>query len=241
MTAGQFKLNRAEERGHFDHDWLQTWHSFSFAEYHNPHQMNFGVLRVLNDDIIAPKQGFGLHPHSNMEIITIPISGTLLHHDSMGNEQTITANEVQVITAGSGIYHSEYNASETAPLKLLQIWIFPQERGLPPAYSQKEFKAQQAVNQWQLLVGEAPTALKIRQNVKISRLLLSSEKTIDYPVMPTSLGTYIFVIEGNILINEQELNTKDALEIHNCSSFSIKAIEDSHVLNIEVPDDVESH
>ena len=144
--------HKADSRGHADHGWLLSRHTFSFADYYNPERINFGLLRVLNDDIVKPSMGFGTHPHDNMEIISIPLNGSLRHQDSMGNRHVITAGEVQVMSAGTGVTHSEYNNSDTEEVNFLQIWVFPRKRNLTPRYGQKRFKKQDRRNDFQLIV-----------------------------------------------------------------------------------------
>jgi redox-sensitive bicupin YhaK (pirin superfamily) len=160
-------LHKSHTRGHANHGWLDTYHSFSFANYFNPERIQFGNLRVLNDDIVAPGSGFGKHPHDNMEIITIPIKGSLMHEDSMGHKQEITENEVQVMSAGTGIFHSEFNASGTDFVNLLQIWVLPDKRNIEPTYDQKKFDSKGAINQWQTLVSPENGPLKLNQQTLI--------------------------------------------------------------------------
>jgi redox-sensitive bicupin YhaK (pirin superfamily) len=226
-------LHRANTRGHADHGWLNTHHTFSFANYYDPERVHFGNLRVLNDDVIAPGTGFGKHPHDNMEIITIPISGTVLHQDSMGHKQTIGPNEVQVMSAGTGIFHSEYNASGTEELSLLQIWIFPEKKNIKPVYDQVKFDENEAQNRWQFLVnGDGP--LKINQQASISRVFLTKGHEITYSHSNLSRKSYVFLIDGEIEVGNIVLQKRDGLGLEDCSEFNVKALKDSYLINIEV-------
>ncbi|MFW6370882.1 MAG: pirin family protein, partial [Bacteroidota bacterium] len=163
-------IHRSNTRGHHNYGWLDTRHTFSFAQYFDPQRTGFGALRVLNDDVVKPNMGFGEHPHDNMEIISIPIKGTLKHKDSAGHEQIIKEHEVQVMSAGTGVFHSEYNASKDEDVNFLQIWIYPDKKNVSPSYNQKYFEAEDAQDKWQLLVGpNGEDGLHINQNATISR------------------------------------------------------------------------
>jgi redox-sensitive bicupin YhaK (pirin superfamily) len=230
---------KASTRGHFENDWLNTQYSFSFADYFDRVRMNFGALRVLNDDIILPSSGFGKHPHDNMEIITIPLSGSLSHKDSMGHQQEIKVNEVQVMSAGTGIFHSEFNSSSDEICSLLQIWIYPNQHNIRPRYDQKKFQTEIAVNQWQILVSGPESingSLTINQNAKISRVNLTANTTIEYHLDKSSYGSYIFLVDGEIELANEHLTNRDAIGIYNTYEFNIKAIRDSYLINIEVPE-----
>lgn len=233
-------IHKSDTRGHSEYKWLNARHSFSFASYHDRNRVHFGALRVLNDDIIQGGGGFDTHPHDNMEIITIPIHGELKHKDSMGHEQVISENEVQVMSAGTGIFHSEYNASETEQINLLQIWIYPNKKNIKPVYDQKYFKANEAINNWQFLVSykENPIegSLTIQQDACISRLILEEYKELSYQLQPNSYGSYVFVISGEIEIDGETYSDRDAVGISNVTEINIKAKKDSYILNIEVPD-----
>jgi redox-sensitive bicupin YhaK (pirin superfamily) len=200
-------IHRSNSRGHSKYSWLDSHHSFSFGNYHDTNRVHFGALRVLNDDIILGGGGFDTHPHDNMEIITIPIYGALKHKDSMGHEQIISENEVQVMSAGTGIFHSEYNASPDEKANFLQIWIYPNIKNINPTYDQKYFKTTDALNQWQYLVSAKENAiestLNIQQNAFISRIILHKGKEVEYVLKPTSFGSYIFVISGKIQIDSE--------------------------------------
>ncbi len=232
-------IYRASTRGHFENEWLNTRYSFSFADYFDRNKMNFGALRVLNDDIIQPSSGFGKHPHDNMEIITIPLSGSLSHKDSMGHEQKIKENEVQVMSAGTGIFHSEYNASNVEECSLLQIWIYPKHMNIKPSYEQKLFNIEKGNNHWQVIVAgpnSFESSLTINQNAKISRIKLSANQSIDYQLNTSSYGSFIFVIEGEIELDKENLANRDAIGIYDTQQFTIRAVRDSYIINIEVPD-----
>jgi hypothetical protein len=234
-------LHKSETRGRANHGWLDARHSFSFAGYYNPERMHFGVLRVLNDDIVAPAMGFGTHPHDNMEIITIPLRGALRHRDSMGNEAVIEQNEVQIMSAGTGIQHSEFNASRANDINLLQIWLFPKYKNVTPRYAQRSFRSEDRVNMLQTVVAplgsdeEKGDAIGIHQDAWFS--LGTLEKGIEktYSLKKTGNGVYIFVIEGSITVNEQPLSKRDALGLWDIETVSITADSDAEILIMDVP------
>lgn len=234
-------IHKATERGFANHGWLQAHHSFSFANWYNPNRMQFGALRVLNDDIIAPGMGFSTHPHQNMEIITIPLSGQLKHRDSMEDEwQTVAANEVQVMSAGSGIYHSEMNASTKAYLSLFQIWILPYEVDVTPRYDQKTFDPKGRENKLQVLVSSFSAAqheesLKIHQNAQISRIDLSKGTSYEYITNHKDHGVYVMNISGKAFVADELLQQRDAIGISESSRFTVTAETDVELLFIEVP------
>ncbi|MEN0054456.1 MAG: pirin family protein [Mucilaginibacter sp.] len=225
------------ERGKNDIGWLKANFSFSFASYYDADKVHFGVLRVLNDDIIAAGRGFGTHPHDNMEIVTIPIEGGLEHKDSMGNSGVITAGEVQIMSAGTGVYHSEYNASRTAEAKTLQIWVFPKVRDIQPRYDQKNFTDALTMNKLVTLVSpvENPDTLWINQDATFSIGNFEAGQQIDYDIKTIGNGAYVFVLEGAIKINSTILNKRDALGVYDTSSFIIEPEELSRFLIIDVP------
>lgn len=234
------EFHKAESRGFANHGWLQANHSFSFANWYNPERLYFGALRVLNDDIIAPKMGFGTHPHDNMEIITIPLKGTLKHRDNMNEDwQAVLPGEVQVMSAGTGVQHSEINGSDDAYLSLFQIWIIPEERNVKPRYDQKVFKPEDRKGNLQTLVtsfqNEDNKSLKIHQDVKISRIDLSKGESIEYSIKSTNHGVYIMNISGKIEIDNDILETRDAIGVSEINSFKINSKSDSELLFIEVP------
>lgn len=227
-------IHKAESRGHANHGWLDSNHTFSFANYYNPERLQFGNLRVLNDDVVAPGKGFGKHPHDNMEIISIPLTGKLMHEDSMGHKQEIGENEVQVMSAGSGIFHSEYNASDNDPVNFLQLWIYPEKKNIKPVYDQKYFEPDAAQHQWQVLVDNENGPLKVNQKTTISRIILSPGEEINYQHKQNTVGSYLFVAEGIIELEGITLNKRDGIGIENTNEFHIKALEDSLLINIEV-------
>jgi redox-sensitive bicupin YhaK (pirin superfamily) len=228
----------ANTRGHADHGWLNAHHSFSFAGYYDPSRIHFGALRVLNDDIVAGGEGFGKHPHDNMEIITVVLDGSLEHKDSMGHTQAIYPEEVQVMSAGTGIFHSEYNHDDTEEVNLLQLWIFPNKKNVDPRYDQTYFDATERVNKLQKLVSPIDTeetGLKIHQNARIYRTALEAGKSIQHRLHSSDHGVYTFIISGCIKANGQTLNKRDAAGISSTDTLELTAIENSDVLLIEVP------
>ena len=233
------ELHPASDRGHAKYDWLDTYHSFSFATYFNPAREQFGCLRVLNDDTVAGGTGFDLHPHNNMEIITIMLEGALEHRDSMGNVQVINPGEVQVMSAGTGIFHAEYNHSETDDAGLFQIWIFPRKKGLKPRYDQKFFDESDTKNQLVTLVtpdnDQNESSLWIHQDAYISTINLEKKHDFEYKVRIPGNGVFIMVTEGKISINDHILNRRDAIAVSETDSIAIEAVENSKVLYIEVP------
>ncbi len=233
-------VHKADSRGFANHGWLQASHSFSFANWFNPEKISFGALRVLNDDIIAPSMGFGTHPHNDMEIITIPLKGELKHRDSMHNEwQVVRPGEVQVMSAGTGVMHSEINGSGQEHLSLFQIWIMPDKAGVKPRYDQRTFDEGARKNQFQTLVSSFdhsdPESLKIHQNARLSRIDLESGHAADYEALSVNHGVYIMVIHGNIEVDGELLESRDAVGISEANSFSIRALDESGLLLIEVP------
>jgi len=233
-------LHKAEDRGFANHGWLQANHSFSFAGYFNEEKIQFGALRVLNDDIIAPKMGFGTHPHENMEIITIPLSGVLKHRDNMHQEwQEVLPSEVQVMSAGTGVQHSEINGSIDKHLSLFQIWIIPNKQDIQPRYEQKAFSVEGRNNKLQTLVTSIDEkhdgSLKIHQDAIISRLDLDADQIFHYQLKSKNHGVYVMNIFGNVVIDDKTLESRDALGVLEVDTFSIKANEDSGLLLIEVP------
>jgi redox-sensitive bicupin YhaK (pirin superfamily) len=230
-------FHKATERGHADHGWLNAHHSFSFASYNDPSKVHFGLLRVLNDDIVAPGMGFGMHPHDNMEIVTIPLSGTLEHKDSMGNIGTIKPNEIQAMSAGSGLMHSEYNHSKTEPINLLQIWIFPKEQNITPRYDQRIFSEDDKNGKFKTIVApvKANDVMWINQDAYFSLGKFKAANTVDYTMQHKGNGAYIFVIEGEAKIEGQNLTKRDAIGIWETEKISLNLTADSEVLIIDVP------
>ena len=233
-------IHKADSRGFANHGWLQANHSFSFASWNNPERVHFGALRVLNDDIIAPKMGFGTHPHDNMEIITIPLKGVLKHRDNMNNDwQSVLPGEVQVMSAGTGVQHSEINGSVEDYLSLFQIWIIPQKRNVEPRYDQKTFKAEDRKGKLQTIVSSFDdknvSGLKIHQDAKLSRLDLTEGETFTYELKSKNHGVYIMTISGKVDITGKILESRDAIGISETDDFSIVSKAESELLLIEVP------
>lgn len=229
-------LDKAESRGRSLYDWLDSHHTFSFDEYYNPRRMNFGALRVLNDDRIAPGKGFGTHPHKNMEIISIPLKGKLKHGDSHQNSRVITVGDIQTMSAGTGIYHSEMNGSETEPAEFLQIWIMPEKLGTPPVYKDYDIRPFLHKNMMSLIVSpdnDAPAHLQ--QQTWFSMGEIEAGKKIEYHLHQSHAGVYIFLIEGEVKVDDTVLSRRDGLGIYEASSFELETLKDSHILFIEVP------
>ncbi len=230
-------FHSADTRGHANHGWLNANHSFSFASWYNPDRVHFGALRVLNDDIVAPSMGFGKHPHDNMEIITIPMEGLLRHQDSMGTSSVIKPGEVQVMSAGTGIQHSEFNVDKDHELKLFQIWVFPRAKGVIPRYDQKEFDPIGRHNKWQQIVSPNPDdeGTWIHQDAWFHLADLDGGKTLDYTLRKPGNGVYLLVIEGTATVNGQALGKRDAIGITEADNFNVAATSDTKLLLLEVP------
>ena len=230
-------LHKANTRGHADHGWLNSHHSFSFANYRNPERMNFGVLRVLNDDRVASGKGFGTHPHDNMEIISIPLSGDLEHKDSMGNVAVIKEGEVQVMSAGTGIHHSEYNRNPDKDVKFLQIWVFPKKRGVTPRYDQISIKEVEKENAfYQVLSPSAEDqGVWIHQDAWFHLGKFTAGNEDRYTIKKAGNGVYVFVLEGEVEIEGQKLERRDGFGIWEVESFNLKATADAKVLLMDVP------
>lgn len=230
-------IHKSADRGHANHGWLNAKHSFSFASYHDPNKVHFGLLRVLNDDIVAPGTGFGMHPHDNMEIVTIPLQGTLEHRDSMGNIGTIKPNEIQAMSAGSGLMHSEYNHSKTEPINLLQIWVFPKERNIEPRYEQKVFSENDKLYKFKTIVApvKSDDVMWINQDAYFSIGKFNEDTIQNYSIQHTGNGAYIFIIEGEAAIANEALEKRDAIGIWETTNFELKIKANSEILIIEVP------
>ena len=230
-------LHKANERGHADHGWLNAYHSFSFANWYNPDKVQFGVLRVLNDDTVAAGMGFGTHPHDNMEIITIPLEGDLAHKDSMGNEEIIKFGDVQVMSAGTGIRHSEFNPNEDKRTKLLQIWLFPNKRNVEPRYQQITLDVKDRENRLQQILSPNPedAGVWIHQDAWFHMGKFEKGMTETYTVKRNGNGVYAFVISGAVTINGQTLETRDAVGITNTEKLEITATSDAEILLMDIP------
>jgi len=232
-------LFKAADRGTADYGWLKPNYYFSFAQYHDDAKVHFGLLRVLNDDFVDGGGGFPMHPHDNMEIVTIPFSGALKHKDSTGGAGLIQAGDIQIMSAGTGVQHSEANASSTEPVTLFQVWIFPKERNIKPLYDQRTFDVSERNNTWQTVVSpiEADNALWINQDARFAMTNLEAGKEITYTNGFTGNGVFLVVIEGTVTVNGQQLNKRDALGISETDSFTVTASENASLLAIEVPMD----
>ncbi len=230
-------IHKAESRGQANHGWLKSSHTFSFADYYNPGRMNFGALRVLNDDFIAPGMGFGTHPHKDMEIITIPLSGALQHKDSMGNTEIIRKGEVQIMSAGTGIRHSEFNASTKEEVTLLQIWVFPGSEGITPRYEQKDFSLINKKNKLLPIVSpdRREGSVLINQNAYFYLGEIEAEAFVTYKKTSSTQGIYLFVISGEVMVNGTLLSSRDAAGIDAQDEISLKALSYSEILLMEVP------
>lgn len=237
----QTVIHRAETRGSADHGWLKAKHSFSFAGYYEEDREQFGALRVLNDDIVEAGHGFGMHPHNNMEIITIPLEGALRHKDSMGHTSVIKAGDVQIMSAGKGLTHSEYNASATDSLNLLQIWLFPKSRNIEPRYGETTFDVTQMQGEWLNVVaplGEQTDALQINQDAWFSLGKFEKGKTVAYSKKRPANGLYVFVIEGGVEVAGEMLSRRDAVGITGADTIEVTANDHAYVLIMDVPMDV---
>ena len=230
-------FHKSNTRGHADHGWLNAYHSFSFASWQNRERMNFGALRVLNDDTVAAGMGFGTHPHDNMEIITIPLEGDLAHKDSMGNAETIHTGDIQVMSAGTGIQHSEFNPNHDKRTKLLQIWLFPKTRDVTPRYQQITLNLKDRINKLQQILSPNPDddGVWIYQDAWFSLGKFDKNTKTKYNLKKSDNGVYIFVISGHITINNQVLETRDGFGIWNFDELNIQNNQDSEFLLMEVP------
>ncbi len=230
-------LFNAADRGSADYGWLKPNYYFSFSQYNNPEKVHFGLLRVLNDDFIGGGGSFPAHPHDNMEIVTIPFTGALQHKDSTGGQGIIHAGDVQIMSAGTGVQHSEANASATDPVTLFQIWVLPKERNIKPRYDQRNFDSAERINKWQTIVSpiEADKALWINQDAKFSLTKLEAGKTINYSKAFKGNGVFLVNINGEAKVGNITLSKRDAVGIYEADSFMITAAVDTELLAIEVP------
>ena len=234
-------LHKANTRGHADHGWLNSYHTFSFANYHNPERIHFGALRVLNDDTVAAGKGFGRHPHDNMEIISIPLEGDLEHADSMGNKTVIRNGDIQAMSAGTGVTHSEYNANTDKPVKFLQIWVFPDRKNIQPQYSQVTLQAEDRKNKLQQIVSPRSNGndgVTIQQNAWFSLGDIEQGKQLSYNIKRKENGVYVFVLNGEVTIEDQKLNTRDGLGIWETDTISVTAGSNAEILLMDVPMDI---
>lgn len=231
-------IHKANSRGHADHGWLNTHHTFSFASYYDPKRIRFGLLRVLNDDIVAAGKGFGTHPHDNMEIITIPIKGVLEHKDSMGNRSVIHQGEVQIMSAGTGITHSEFNHSQDKQVEFLQIWIFPNEREVTPRYAQMKLDVDAMENDLLEIISpdrQSKNTIWLHQDSWFSMGELDKGVEIEYRLNDSKNGVYLFVIEGDVDIDGELLSKRDGMGVWEMEKLKIESKTSSKVLIMEVP------
>lgn len=234
-------LHKANTRGHADHGWLNSYHTFSFANYYDPERIHFGALRVLNDDTVAAGKGFGKHPHDNMEIISIPLEGDLEHADSIGNKTVIRKGDIQVMSAGTGVVHSEYNASADQPVKFLQIWVFPDRKNIQPQYSQVSLDPADRKNRLQQIVSPRSNGnegVTVQQNAWFNMGDLERGKQLNYDVKRKGNGVYVFVLKGEVTIEDQQLDARDGLGIWETDRISIAAATDAEILLMDVPVDM---
>jgi quercetin 2,3-dioxygenase len=230
-------LHKAQSRGFANHGWLQSYHTFSFANYYNPERMHFGVLRVLNDDTVAEGRGFGTHPHDNMEIISIPLSGDLEHKDSMGNVAVIRNGDVQVMSAGTGIRHSEFNKNKDQLVKFLQIWVFPNKRNVTPRYDQMSLDPLERKNKFQRIVSPKPTpgSVWIHQDAYFSLADFDKGIKSTYAINKRGNGVYAFVLSGSFQINGIKVEQRDGLGLWNTEKLSLDTLQKGEILLMEVP------
>jgi redox-sensitive bicupin YhaK (pirin superfamily) len=230
-------LHKADTRGHADHGWLNAYHSFSFASWYNPERVQFGALRVLNDDTVAGGMGFGTHPHDNMEIITIPLEGDLAHKDSMGNTETIKTGDVQVMSAGTGVKHSEFNPNADQRTKLLQIWVYPNQQNVEPRYQQITLNPEDRKNKLQQILSpnQEDDGVWIHQDAWFHLGKFDKGATVTYDLKKEGNGIYAFILSGSITMNGQELGTRDGFGIWDVTTLDIEATSDAEFLLMEIP------
>ena len=230
-------LYKADSRGDANHGWLHSKHTFSFANYYNPERMNFGVLRVLNDDKVSGGMGFGTHPHQNMEIVSIPLSGDLEHQDSMGNTTVIKEGDIQVMSAGTGVQHSEYNKNKDEEVKFLQIWVIPNKQNVEPRYDQITLDKADRKNKLQQVLSpnKEDAGVWVYQDAWFNLTDLDAGKELTYTFNKPGNGLYIFVLEGSITAGDQTLERRDGLGVLAANAAEIKASQDAYVLFMEVP------
>ena len=230
-------IHKANTRGIANLGWLHSYHTFSFSHYYNPDRMNFGVLRVLNDDTVAAGMGFGTHPHQNMEIISIPLEGDLEHQDSMGNKTVIKNGDVQVMSAGTGIQHSEYNKNKDSEVKFLQIWVIPNQQNVTPRYDQITLNPEDRKNKLQQILSPNPydSGVWIYQEAWFHLGNFDKGFATSYQLKKEGNGLYVFVLKGTILVDGEELDTRDGFGIWDFESIEIKATSNAEFLLMEVP------
>lgn len=229
--------HKADTRGNADHGWLKSRHTFSFANYYNPERMNFGVLRVLNDDTVSANMGFGTHPHKDMEIVSIPLEGDLKHKDNMGNEPIIKAGDIQVMSAGTGVMHSEYNNNPDQAVKFLQIWVIPNKMNVTPRYGQITISDNPKPNDFQQIVSpnKEDEGVWVHQDAWFHLAKFDKGIAKEYTLKKEGNGVYVFILEGKAKVGDQILERRDGLGISETNSFKLEALEDSEILLMEVP------
>lgn len=237
ITMKNYIIHKANTRGYANHGWLEARHTFSFAGYYDPERIHFGKLRVLNNDIVAGGTGFGTHPHDNMEIITIPLKGALAHKDSMGNSSVIEHGEVQVMSAGSGITHSEFNAHESDPIELLQIWVYPNQKNVTPRYDQIKLDVTLRHNTLQQILSPSQDdeGVWIYQDAWFHITNMDQGVQLEYQLKKEGNGVYAFVIKGDLKINDEMLNERDGMGVWDLKKITLQAQSDTEILLMEVP------
>jgi len=233
----KINIHKSDSRGIANHGWLNSRHTYSFSNYHDSDRMGFGKLRVINDDIVSPSKGFGTHPHNNMEIISIPLRGSLRHEDSMGSKHVIETGEVQIMSAGTGLTHSEYNNSDVESVNFLQIWILPKNMDIKPRYEQIRFESEKRKNKFQIIVspeGEEES-ISINQDVYFSLVDLDKDHSISYQLHNSNNGVYVFLISGSVMLGKNCIEERDGAEISNTSNIELLGHTDTQILCIETP------
>lgn len=225
------RVRKAEERGHADHGWLDTYHTFSFAGYQDPEHVHFRTLRVMNEDVVQPGQGFGTHPHRDMEIVTYVLEGALEHKDSMGNGEVLRAGEFQRMSAGTGITHSEFNPSATEPVHLYQIWLFPESKGIEPSYEQKQFPVSEQQNQLRLVAspGAEAGSLRIHQDARVYLSQIEAEQAVTYE-LAEGRHAWLQVLRGSVLLNDVALDVSDGAAVSDTRNLKIQATADAEIM-----------
>ena len=225
------RVRKAEDRGHADHGWLDTYHTFSFAGYQDPEHVHFRTLRVMNEDVVQPGQGFGTHPHRDMEIVTYVLEGALEHKDSMGNGEVLRPGEFQRMSAGTGITHSEFNPSATEPVHLYQIWLFPESKGIEPSYEQKQFPLSEQQNQLRLVASPEAEAgsLRIHQDARVYLSQIEAEKTVTYE-LAEGRHAWLQVLRGSVLLNDVSLDVSDGAAVSDTRNLKIQATDDAEIM-----------
>jgi redox-sensitive bicupin YhaK (pirin superfamily) len=230
------KLRKSEERGHANHGWLDSYHSFSFNRYYDPAHMQYSVLRVINEDVIAPGRGFDMHPHRDMEIVTYMLGGELRHMDSLGNGSVIRAGDVQRMSAGTGVVHSEFNASSSESAHLLQIWVLPERKDIEPGYEEKHFARDEKLNQWRLIASHDARqgSLLVHQDISLFATVLEQGKTLDYQ-LAEQRSVYLQVARGSVNLNGEVLLAGDAAKVEQLPALQLQALEDAELLLFDLP------